>query len=132
MAMNDLLSDTLARIRNGQMAYAYEVNVKASKLTENVVKVLEQEGFVDGYEPVEIGPGRRELKVRLRYFEGRPVIRELKRKSKPGRRQYSKSDALPKNRNGLGVTIVSTSKGVMTDYDAGQAKVGGEVLCTVF
>lgn len=132
MAMNDLLSDTLARIRNGQMSYAYEVNVKASKLTENVVRVLEQEGFVEGYEKVEMGPGRQELKVKLRYFEGRPVIRELKRKSTPGRRMYSKSDALPRNRNGLGVSIISTSKGVMTDFDAQQAKVGGEVLCTVF
>lgn len=132
MAMNDLLSDTLARIRNGQMAFAYEVNVKASKLTENVVRVLQQEGFVEGYEAVEVGPGRNEIKVRLRYHEGRPVIRELKRKSKPGRRQYSKSSDLPRNRNGLGITIVSTSKGVMTDYDAQQAKVGGEVLCTVF
>ena len=95
MAMNDLLSDTLARIRNGQMAYSYDVNVKASKLTENVIKVLEDEGFIDGYEKVEMGPGIHELKVRLRYHEGRPVIRELKRKSKPGRRYYSKSTALP-------------------------------------
>ena len=114
------------------MAYSYDVNVKASKLTENVMKVLEEEGFIEGYEKVEMGPGRHELKVRLRYFEGKPVIRELKRKSTPGRRTYSKSNALPRNRNGLGVTIISTSKGVMTDYAAGQAKVGGEVLCTVF
>lgn len=132
MAMNDLLSDTLARIRNGQLAYAYEVNVKASKLTENVVRVLKEEGFVEDYEPVEVGPGRKEIKVRLRYFEGRPVIRELKRRSKPGRREYSNSANMLTHRNGLGVTIVSTSRGVMTGYDAQQAKVGGEVLCTVF
>lgn len=132
MSMNDVLSDTLTRIRNGQMSYAYEVNVKASKLTENVVRVLTEEGFIEGYEPVEVGPGRKEIKVQLRYHEGRPVIRELKRRSKPGRRYYSKSADMLRHRNGLGVTIVSTSKGVMTGYDAQQAKVGGEVLCTVF
>lgn len=132
MSMNDLLSDTLTRIRNGQMSYAYEVNVKASKLTENVVRVLAEEGFVEGFEPIEVGPGRKEIKVQLRYHEGRPVIRELKRRSKPGRRTYSKSADMLRHRNGLGVTIVSTSKGVMTGFDAQQAKVGGEVLCTVF
>lgn len=132
MSMNDMLSDVLTRIRNGQMASAYEVRVPASKLVENVLAVLKQEGFIEDYEAIEISAGVNEIKVQLRYYEGAPVIRQLKRVSTPGRRVYRAVRDLPRPQNGLGISIISTSKGVMTDYDARQAKVGGEILCTVF
>jgi small subunit ribosomal protein S8 len=130
--MNDILSDVLTRIRNGQMAYAYEVRVPFSKLVENVLNVLKQEGYIEGHEKVELSAGVNELKVQLRYHEGKPVIRQLKRVSTPGRRAYRQVRDLPRPQNGLGISIISTSRGVMTDHDARQAKVGGEVLCTVF
>jgi small subunit ribosomal protein S8 len=132
MSMNDVLSDVLTRIRNGQMAYAYEVRVPFSKLVENVLVVLKQEGYIEGHEKVELSAGVNELKVQLRYHEGKPAIRQLKRVSTPGRRAYRQVRDLPRPQNGLGISIISTSRGVMTDHDARQAKVGGEVLCTVF
>lgn len=132
MSMNDMLSDSLTRIRNGQMAYAYEVRVPFSKLVENVLAVMKQEGYIEDYERVELSAGVNEIKVQLRYHEGEAVIRQLKRVSTPGRRAYRQVRELPRPQNGLGISIISTSKGVMTDHDARQAKVGGEVLCTVF
>lgn len=132
MAMNDVLSDVLTRIRNGQMAFAYEVYAPYSKLVENVLAVLKQEGYIENYERVERAKNVNELKIQLRYHEGQPVIRQLKRISSPGRRAYRQVRDLPRPQNGLGISIISTSKGVMTDFDARQVKVGGEVLCTVF
>jgi small subunit ribosomal protein S8 len=132
MSMNDPLGDMLTRIRNAQMRGKSTVRTPASKLRAWVLDVLAGEGYIRGYERVTSADGHPELEISLKYFEGTPVIRELKRVSKPGRRVYAGTDALPSVRNGLGVSIVSTPKGVMSDAAARAANVGGEVLCTVF
>ena len=132
MSMNDPLGDLLTRIRNAQMRGKSTVRTPASKLRAWVLDVLKDEGYIRGYERVKSDDGHDELEVSLKYFEGAPVIRELKRVSKPGRRVYLGVKELPSVRNGLGVSIVSTPKGVMTDASARAANVGGEVLCTVF
>ncbi|MDI3336353.1 30S ribosomal protein S8 [Defluviimonas aestuarii] len=131
MSMNDPLGDMLTRIRNAQMRGKSTVRTPASKLRAWVLDVLKDEGYIRGYEKVEAN-GHPELEISLKYFEGTPVIREIKRVSKPGRRVYSGSKELPSVRQGLGVSIVSTPKGVMSDAAARSANVGGEVLCTVF
>lgn len=130
--MNDLLSDMITRIRNGQNARLAVVRCQFSNLLSNVLSVLEREGFIRAFQRVEEMPGRPELHIELKYFEGEPVIRKIKRVSKPGRRQYSPIDTLVRVSNGLGISILSTSKGVMSDSEARDANVGGEVLCTVF
>lgn len=132
MSMNDPLGDMLARIRNASMRNKSTVRTPASKLRAWVLDVLQAEGFIRGYDRVEGARGLPELEIHLKYFEGAPAIRELKRVSTPGRRVYTAVDAMPKVRNGLGVSIVSTSRGVMSDSDARANKVGGEVLCQVF
>jgi small subunit ribosomal protein S8 len=132
MSVNDPLGDLLTRIRNAQMRGKSTVRTPASKLRVWVLDVLKDEGYIRGYERVKSADGHDELEVSLKYFEGAPVIRELRRVSKPGRRVYLGVKELPSVRNGLGVAIVSTSKGVMTDASARAANVGGEVLCTVF
>jgi small subunit ribosomal protein S8 len=132
MAMNDPIGDMLTRIRNAQMRGKSTVRTPASRLRAWVLDVLEGEGYIRGYERVTSAEGHPELEISLKYFEGVPVIRELKRVSKPGRRVYSGAKAVPTVRNGLGVSIVSTPKGVMSDAAARAANVGGEVLCTVF
>ena len=132
MSMNDPLGDLLTRIRNAQMRGKSTVRTPASKLRVWVLDVLKDEGYIRGYERTKSADGHDELEVSLKYFEGTPVIRELKRVSKPGRRVYLGVKELPSVRNGLGVSIVSTPKGVMTDASARAANVGGEVLCTVF
>jgi small subunit ribosomal protein S8 len=132
MSMNDPLGDLLTRIRNAQMRGKSTVRTPASKLRVWVLDVLKDEGYIRGYDRVKSADGHDELEVSLKYFEGTPVIRELKRVSKPGRRVYLGVKELPSVRNGLGVSIVSTPKGVMTDASARAANVGGEVLCTVF
>lgn len=130
MSMQDPLADMLTRVRNGQMAGKASVQMPSSKLKVAVAKVLAEEGYIAGYQ-VE-GDVIPTLTVELKYFEGRPVIAELSRVSRPGLRAYKSKSELPSVRAGLGVAIVSTSVGVMTDRAARQAGVGGEVLCTVF
>jgi len=131
MPMNDPLGDLLARIRNAQMRNKSKVSSPNSKLRESVLEVLKTEGYIRAYTVVE-REGRSELEIELKYFDGAPVIRELERISKPGRRVYTSVRNLPRINNGLGVAIVSTPKGVMADHDARDANVGGEILFTVF
>lgn len=131
MSMQDPLADMLTRIRNAQMAGKTSVEIPASKLKRAVCKVLQEEGYIAGIRDME-REGKSLLLVELKYYEGKPVIAELDRVSRPGLRRYSGKDKLPTVRGGLGVAIVSTSRGVMTDRAARAAGVGGEVLCTVF
>ena len=131
MPMNDPLGDLLARIRNAQMRSKGSVTCPGSKLRERVLEVLKTEGYIRGYTVTE-KEGRSELEIELKYFDGEPVIREIERISKPGRRVYASVRNLPRINNGLGVAIVSTPKGVMADHAARNANVGGEILCTVF
>jgi small subunit ribosomal protein S8 len=132
MSMNDPLGDMLTRIRNAQMRGKSTVSSPASKLRAWVLDVLAAEGYIRGYERTTDANGMPALEISLKYFEGTPVIREIKRVSKPGRRVYMGVKEIPSVRNGLGVSIVSTPKGVMSDANARAANVGGEVLCTVF
>ncbi|MEM0975928.1 MAG: 30S ribosomal protein S8 [Pseudomonadota bacterium] len=130
--MNDPIADMLTRIRNAQMRRKSTVLTPASKLRGWVLDVLENEGYIRGYEKTTGTDGHPALEISLKYFDGEPVIKELKRVSKPGRRVYSASKEIPSVRQGLGVAIVSTPKGVMSDAQARAANVGGEVLCTIF
>jgi small subunit ribosomal protein S8 len=132
MMMNDPIGDMLTRIRNAHLRGKSTVKTPASKLRAWVLDVLASEGYIRGYEKTETADGQGEITISLKYFEGTPVIRDLKRVSKPGRRVYMASKDIPSVRNGLGVSIVSTPKGVMSDAAARSANVGGEVLCTVF
>ena len=131
MSMQDPLSDMLTRIRNAQMAGKTSVEMPGSKLKAGVARVLEEEGYIAGFEASMDGVKPR-LRMNLKYFEGKPVIAEIDRVSRPSLRRYASKDELPKVRGGLGIAIVSTSRGVMTDRAARAAGVGGEVLCTVF
>ena len=130
--MNDPLGDMLTRIRNAAMRSKSTVRSPSSKLRLRVLEVLKDEGFIRGYEVIDGDAKKPEVEISLKYYEGQPVIRELRRVSKPGRRYYSGVGNIPAVRNGLGVSIVSTSKGVMSDAKARAANVGGEVLCQVF
>ncbi|MFD1157832.1 30S ribosomal protein S8 [Roseovarius aestuarii] len=130
--MNDPIGDMLARIRNSQMRGKSTVSMPASKMRERVLSVLADEGYIRGFEATTGKDGHPAIEVSLKYFEGTPVIREMKRVSKPGRRVYLSVNDIPQVRQGLGVSIVSTSKGVMSDASARSHNVGGEVLCTVF
>jgi small subunit ribosomal protein S8 len=132
MALNDPLGDMIARITNAQMRNKSKVSSPASRLRVSVLDVLKSEGFIRGYASVEHANGRNELEIELKYFDGAPVIREISRVSKPGRRVYASVRSLPRVNNGLGVAIVSTPMGVMADHAARDANVGGEILCTVF
>ena len=132
MPLNDPLGDLIARINNAQMRKKPKVSTPGSRLRVSVLDVLKNEGFIRGYASVEHKDGRSELEIELKYFDGEPVIREISRISKPGRRVYVAVRNLPRINNGLGVAILSTPKGVMADHDARDANVGGEVLCTVF
>ena len=127
----DPIADYLTRIRNGQMANKNAIQAPASKLRANVLEVLRREGYIRGYETKDLGGGKHELTIELKYHNGEPVIRELRRVSKPGRRIYAGVNDLPSVYNGLGIAIVSTSHGVMTDRKARATGVGGEVLCIV-
>ena len=131
MSMQDPLSDMLTRIRNAQMAGKKSVEMPGSKLKAAVAKVLKEEGYVGEFSLSDEG-GKPRLAIALKYYQGKPVIAEIDRVSRPGLRRYSAKDELPSVRAGLGVAIVSTSKGVMSDRAARAAGVGGEVLCTVF
>ncbi|MGB1345840.1 MAG: 30S ribosomal protein S8 [Amylibacter sp.] len=130
--MNDPIGDMLTRIRNAHLRGKSTVKTPASKLRGWVLDVLANEGYIRGYEGATSDTGHPELKISLKYFDGEPVIKELKRVSKPGRRVYSASSDIPTVRQGLGISIVSTPQGVMSDAQARAANVGGEVLCTVF
>jgi len=132
MAMSDPLGDMLARIRNGQRAKKERVVSPASRFRGNVLSVLEKEGYIRGYNERELKPGIREFEIQLKYHNGEPVIKEISRISTPGRRVYSGIDDLQKVYGGLGISILSTPRGVMSDHDARDANVGGEVLCRVF
>jgi len=129
--MTDPLGDMLTRIRNGQRAKKDSVVTPASKLRANVLEVLKREGYIRGYTEEELA-GHAGLRVELKYFEGQPAIKHVARVSKPGRRVYSGSSELPRVRNGLGIVIVSTPKGVLSDAEARDQNVGGEVLAEVF
>ena len=131
MAITDPVGDLLTRIRNGQLRGTATVKSPNSKLRVRVLDVLQAEGFIRGYAEVE-AKGRKELEIELKYHEGKPVIRELKRVSTPGRRVYAGVSELKPHRQGLGVSIISTPQGVMTDSSAREKNVGGEVLCQVF
>ena len=132
MSMSDPLGDMLTRIRNGQRANKSVITVPASKLRSNVLDVLQREGYIRGYSWAEVRSGIAELTVELKYSEGQPVIREINRVSKPGRRVYAGIKKLQPIYNGLGIAILSTPRGVMSDSEARAANVGGEVLCQVF
>ncbi|WP_142848550.1 30S ribosomal protein S8 [Telmatospirillum sp. J64-1] len=130
--MTDPLGDMLTRIRNGQRARKSNVTSPASNLRANVLEVLKREGYIRGYTRNTVRAGVEELAIELKYHEGQPVIREIARVSTPGRRVYSKIKDLGKVGNGLGISILSTPRGVMSDAEARAANVGGEVLCKVF
>ena len=132
MSMSDPLGDMLTRIRNGQSARKLAVSSPSSKFRVNVLEVLKREGYIRDYSSKEIKTGMSELKIELKYHEGLPVISEIKRVSRPGRRIYSGINDLKKSYSGLGISILSTPRGVLSDNEARNANVGGEVLCQVF
>jgi len=132
MAMTDPLGDMLTRIRNAQMRRMTKVSTPSSSLRQHVLDVLKTEGYIRGYTAVDFENGRAEIEIELKYYDGEPVIREIERISKPGRRVYASVKNLPRVNNGLGISILSTPKGVMADHDARDQNVGGEVLCRIF
>ncbi|MEM6682296.1 MAG: 30S ribosomal protein S8 [Pseudomonadota bacterium] len=132
MSMSDPLGDMLTRIRNGQRARKESILSPSSNLRVRVLDVLQREGFIRGYNVEEQQNNHREVRIELKYHEGDPVIRDIARVSKPGRRVYSGVSDLPRILNGLGISIVSTPKGVLSDAEAREKHVGGEVLCTVY
>ena len=132
MAMTDPIGDMIARIRNGQHARLSEVTVPASRFRGEVLEVLKREGFIRDFATTEIRPGIGEIRIELKYHEGQPVIREINRISTPGRRVYSAIKDLPRFYDGLGIAILSTPRGVLSDSEARDQNVGGEILCQVF
>ena len=132
MSMSDTLGDMLTRIRNGQTTIKKVVDAPASRFRKNVLEVLKREGFIRNFEEKEMRPGINFFEIELKYYNGKPVITEIKRVSKPGRRVYSSIKNLQKTYNGLGISILSTPRGVMSDNEAREANVGGEVLCTIY
>ena len=132
MALNDPLGDMISRIRNAAMRSKDRVSTPGSRFRASVLEVLKNEGYIRGYSSTEHKNGRTEFEIELKYFDGEPVIREIERVSKPGRRVYVSVRTLPRIHHGLGVAILSTPKGVMADHDAREQNVGGEILCTVF
>jgi small subunit ribosomal protein S8 len=132
MTLNDPLGDMITRIRNAASRNKSKVSTPGSTFRARVLDVLKSEGYIRGYSTVEHKDGRTEFDIELKYFDGEPVIREISRVSKPGRRVYASVRALPRINNGLGIAILSTPKGVMADHEARDHNVGGEILCTVF
>jgi small subunit ribosomal protein S8 len=132
MSMTDPIADMITRIRNGQMANLSSIKSPSSKVRKAICEVLKGEGYIRDYQEAEHANNKRTLTIELKYSEGEPVIREIRRISKPGRREYSAIKKLQKYFNGLGVAILSTSQGVMSDYDARAKNIGGEILCVVF
>ena len=132
MSLQDPLSDLFSRIRNAQMRNKSIVSSPVSKLRENILEVLKKEGYIRGYSVTKHNSGREEIDIELKYDDKGPVISNITRISKPGRRVYSGAERIPFIHNGLGISIISTSKGVMSDNEARQQKVGGEIICKVF
>ncbi len=132
MSFNDATSDMIATIRNGQAANIATVRAVSSKLNKNVLQVLQDEGYINSFEEIELSKGIKRIDIALKYFENRPVIKKIARVSKPGLRKYSAINSLPKNFNGLGIKVVSTSQGVIPDYEARKLNIGGEIICEVF
>ena len=132
MPMTDPLGDLMTRIRNAQTRGRTSVKTPASSLRKRVLDVLQAEGYIRGYSQAEFATGKNEFEIELKYSDGEPVIREIQRVSKPGRRVYSSVKNIPTIHNGLGISILSTPKGVMADHEARDQNVGGEVLCRVF
>jgi small subunit ribosomal protein S8 len=132
MAMTDPLGDMLTRIRNAQSRRKSKVTTPASTLRARVLEVLKSEGYIRDFAQIDHEGGKSEIEIELKYFEGQPVIREIDRVSKPGRRVYVGAKSIPNVANGLGISILSTPKGVMADHQAREANVGGELLCRVF
>ena len=132
MAFVDPIGDMLTRIRNAQMRFLHKVEIPSSKFRAKILDVLKQEGFISDYKKSDNINKKNSLYVDLKYYEGKPVINEIKRVSKPGRRVYARAESMPRIQNGLGLAIVSTSKGIMTDNDARNQNIGGEIICKVF
>ena len=128
----DPIGDMFTRIRNGQMRSLPSIDVPASNFRQNILDILKNEGYIKNYYIEKLDNNKKNLKVDLKYYEGTPVIKEIKRISKPGRRIYSRADSIPKIMNGLGLAILSTPKGVMSDTEARKNNIGGEIICRVF
>ena len=132
MTLVDPIGDMFTRIRNGQMRNLASVNVPASKFRSKILEILRSEGYINNFYLESSENNKKIIKVNLKYYEGSPVIKEIKRISKPGRRVYSRATSIPKIQNGLGMAILSTSQGVMSDIDARKNNIGGEIICKVF
>tara|TARA_A100000164_G_C21804335_1_gene722275 strand:- start:250 stop:648 length:399 start_codon:yes stop_codon:yes gene_type:complete len=132
MTLTDPIGDMFSRIRNGQMRSLSTINIPSSNFRKNILEVLKNEGYIKDYFIEKSENNKITLKVSLKYYEGDPVIKEIKRISKPGRRVYSRANSIPKVMNGLGVAIISTPKGVMSDTDARKNNIGGEIICRIF
>ena len=132
MTLADPIGDMITRIRNAQLRTLYNVKVPSSKYRAKILEVLKQEGYISNYKLLPDSKNKSSLVVDLKYYNGLPVIKEIKRVSRPGRRVYARADSIPKIQNGLGLAIVSTSMGIMSDSDARTKKVGGEIICRVF
>ena len=132
MTFADPIGDMITRIRNAQLRTLYNVKIPSSKFRAKILEVLKQEGYISNYKLLSDSKNKNSLLVDLKYYNGTPVIKEIKRVSKPGRRVYAKADSISKIQNGLGLAIVSTSKGIMSDNDARIKNVGGEIICRVF
>jgi small subunit ribosomal protein S8 len=132
MTLADPIGDMITRIRNAQLRTLYNVKVPSSKYRAKILEVLKQEGYISNYKLLPDSKNKSSLVVDLKYYNGLPVIKEIKRVSRPGRRVYARADSIPKILNGLGLAIVSTSMGIMSDSDARMKKVGGEIICRVF
>ena len=132
MSMQDPIADMLTRIRNALGRKKTKVSTPASRLRARVLEVLKSEGYIRDYSQVDYDNGKSEIEIELKYYEGQPVIREIARVSKPGRRVYVSVKSIPHVANGLGISILSTPKGVMTDHEAREQNVGGEILCQIF
>jgi small subunit ribosomal protein S8 len=131
MTMTDPISDLLTRIRNGQLVKKSKITCPSSNLKEAILKVLHEEGYIRGFEITENEKGK-QLEIALKYYDGKPVIKEISRVSKPGMRVYSSVKTMPTYKNNMGISILSTSKGVMTNFSAQSANIGGEILCRVY
>ena len=132
MTLTDPIGDMFSRIRNGQMRSLNTINIPSSNFRRNILEVLKNEGYIKDYFIEKSENNKISLKINLKYYEGDPVIKEIKRISKPGRRVYSRANSIPKVMNGLGVAIISTPKGVMSDSEARKNNIGGEIICRIF
>ena len=132
MTLTDPIGDMFTRIRNGQMRSLNSIDIPSSNFRKNILKILKEEGYIKDYYIEKSENNKISLKINLKYYEGDPVIKEIKRISKPGRRVYSRANSIPRVMNGLGLAILSTPKGVMTDAEAKKNNIGGEIICKVF